>query len=45
VLYTACERDELRHARIGGRRAIRIRRDWLDAWLEWFSRGGSQGGR
>ena len=24
----------LRHARIGGRKSIRIRRSWLDAWLE-----------
>jgi excisionase family DNA binding protein len=24
----------LRHARIGGRKAIRLRPEWLDAWLE-----------
>ena len=24
----------LRHARVGGRKAIRIRASWLDAWLE-----------
>jgi len=24
----------LRHARVGGRKAIRIRRSWLHAWLE-----------
>ncbi len=27
TIYTACERGELRHARIGGRRAIRFRQD------------------
>ncbi len=34
TIYTACERGELRHVRVGGRRAIRIRPDWIDAWLE-----------
>ncbi len=34
TIYTACERAELRHVRVGGRRAIRIRPDWIDAWLE-----------
>lgn len=24
----------LRHARVGGRKSIRIRRSWLNAWLE-----------
>jgi excisionase family DNA binding protein len=34
TIYTACERGELRSARVSGRRAIRIRPGWIDAWLE-----------
>ena len=34
TVYTACERRELRHARISGRRAIRLKPEWIDAWLE-----------
>jgi excisionase family DNA binding protein len=34
TIYTACERGELRHVRIGGRRSIRLRAEWIDAWLE-----------
>ena len=34
TIYTACERGELRSARVSGRRAIRLRPAWIDAWLE-----------
>jgi excisionase family DNA binding protein len=35
LIYVACNRHDLRHARIGtGRGTLRIHRDWLRAWLE-----------
>jgi excisionase family DNA binding protein len=34
TIYTACERREIRHARLGGRRAIRLKPQWIDEWLE-----------
>jgi excisionase family DNA binding protein len=39
TIYTACERGELQHARVGGRLAIRLRADWIDAWLQQHARG------
>ena len=30
TIYTACERRELNHARVGGRRAIRLKAAWID---------------
>jgi excisionase family DNA binding protein len=29
-----CKAGRLRHAKVGGRKSIRIRRSWLAAWLE-----------
>ena len=34
TIYTACERHELRHVRVSGRRAIHVKPEWIDAWLE-----------
>jgi excisionase family DNA binding protein len=44
TIYTACERRELHHVRLGGRRAIRLKPEWIDAWLEQHARG-AQGSR
>jgi len=38
TIYTACERREVRHARVGGRRSIRLRPEWIDDWLERHAR-------
>ena len=34
TIYTACERGELRHVHVSGRRKILLRPQWIDAWLE-----------
>ena len=38
TIYTACERHELRYVRISGRRTIRLKPVWIDAWLEQHAR-------
>ena len=39
TIYTACEHNSLRHARVGGRRSIRIKPESIDEWPERYSRG------
>lgn len=42
TIREACNRNELRHVRIGGtnRGPIRTRREWIDEWLHRWTRGG-----
>jgi excisionase family DNA binding protein len=34
LVYDACAARRMHHIRVGGRRAIRLKREWIDAWLE-----------
>jgi excisionase family DNA binding protein len=34
TIYTACEQHELQHVHLAGRRTIRLKPAWTDAWLE-----------
>ena len=34
VLYRAISSGQLKAVRLGGRRELRLRREWLDGWLE-----------
>jgi excisionase family DNA binding protein len=42
TIREACNRNELRHVRIGGthRGPIRTRKEWVDEWLHRWTRGG-----
>ena len=34
LIYEACAARKMHHIRVGGRRAIRLQPEWIDAWLE-----------
>jgi len=34
LIYDACAARKMHHIRVGGRRAIRLKPEWIDAWLE-----------
>jgi excisionase family DNA binding protein len=37
LLYQACLRGELQHARLSGRRSIRLKVEWVDQWIEQYA--------
>jgi excisionase family DNA binding protein len=42
TIYTACAKQELRHVKVGGRKALRFRTEWIDRWLEQHASGGER---
>jgi excisionase family DNA binding protein len=49
TVYTAVERKQIKHIRIGGRRTIRLKAEWMDEWFtrhtQEVERGSAAGGR
>lgn len=43
LIYDACAAKRIRHIHIDGRRAIRMKREWIDAWLERHADGPQDG--
>ncbi len=33
-IYDACQTGGLRHTRLGGKRNLRIKSEWLDEWMQ-----------
>jgi len=34
IVYQAIRSGDLRHVRVGGRKEIRVKADWITTWLE-----------
>jgi excisionase family DNA binding protein len=45
LIYDACAAGQIRHIRVGGRRAIRMKRESIDAWFERHAVGPQDGRR
>jgi len=43
LIYDACAAKRIRHIHIDGRRSIRMKREWVDAWFERHAEGPPDG--